>query len=154
ASESTVVVADGEIVTPPIVPHAWAVLAMHPDGLPKLANKAEPGGVLLVNSSLGSASPVWPGVHRIAVPATDLAKKAGQPIGASMMALGALGAGTGLVGVGSLKDAVGDVLPPHRRKLADANQRCLDLGAEFVAGEATGVGPPAWSPARNPPVEG
>src|SRR5437867_13208445 len=52
SSESTVVIADREILTPPIVPSAWALLAMHPEGLPALGRKAEPGGVLVFNSSL------------------------------------------------------------------------------------------------------
>ena len=145
ASESTVVIADEEIVTPPIVPHAWAVLAMHPEGLAKLAGKGEAGGVLLVNSSLASALPAWERVHRIAVPATELAKQAGQAMGASMVALGALAGATGLVGISSLAEAVGEVLPPHRRKLADANQHCLALGAEYVASQGGAASPQAWA---------
>ena len=88
SSESTVVLADAEILTPPIVPRAWAVLAMHPEGLPKLAGKAEPGGVLVLNSSLVAKPPAWEGVTQVAVPATDLAKQAGQVMGAGMIALG------------------------------------------------------------------
>src|SRR2546422_5412049 len=57
SSESTVVIADEEIITPPIVPKAWAVLAMHPGELSLLARKIEPGGVLLVNANLVSAPP-------------------------------------------------------------------------------------------------
>ena len=70
SSESTVVIADDEIVTPPIVPEVWGVLAMHPEGLPALAKKARPGGVLLLNSSLVVAPPAWDGVRLVAVPAT------------------------------------------------------------------------------------
>src|SRR2546427_13179154 len=57
SSESTVAVADRGIVTPPMAPSAWAVLAMHPEGLPAPRRKAEPGGVHLFNSSLGAAQP-------------------------------------------------------------------------------------------------
>ena len=89
SSESTVVIADDEIVTPPIVPDVWGVLAMHPEGLPALAKKARPGGVLLLNSSLVVPPPAWNGVRRIAVPATDMAKEMGQVMAASMIALGA-----------------------------------------------------------------
>src|SRR6266571_2242145 len=64
SSESTVVIADREILTPPIVPSAWALLAMHPEGLPALGRKAEPGGVLVFNSSLVTA-PVWDGISRV-----------------------------------------------------------------------------------------
>lgn len=133
SSESTVVVADGEITAPPIVPKAWAVLAMHGAGLPALHKKAEPGGVLLVNSSLVTSPPEWDGVRRIAVPATDLAKEMGQVMGASMVALGAFAAATGIVALDSLHAALADVLPPHRQKLIETNRACLTAGAEHVA---------------------
>ena len=141
SSESTVVIADREIVTPPIVPSAWALLAMHPEGLPALGRKAEPGGVLVFNSSLVTAPPVWDGISRVPVPATEMAKAMGQPMGASMIALGALVATTGVVAVASLHAALGEVLPPHRRKLIDANTACITRGAEHVvpAGRV-----PAW----------
>src|SRR5256886_16449883 len=59
SSESTVVIADREIVTPPIVPSAWALLAIHPEGVPALGRKAEPGGVLVVHSGRVRAPPCW-----------------------------------------------------------------------------------------------
>lgn len=133
SSESTVVIADQEIVTPPIVPKVWGVLAMHPEGLPQLAPKVEPGGVLLVNSSLVARPPAWEGVRSIVVPATALAKEMGQVMGASMIALGAFAGATGLVAIESLHAALGDVLPPHRRKLIDTNVLCITRGAEYVA---------------------
>jgi Pyruvate/2-oxoacid:ferredoxin oxidoreductase gamma subunit len=143
SSESTVVVADEEILTPPIVPHVWAVLGMHPEGLPKLAGKMERGGVLLVNSSLVATPPAWEGVCQVGVPATDLAKTMGQPMAASMVALGAFAAATGLVGVESLKAALGEVLPPHRQKLVDANRMAIDRGAAHVGAATDGAG--AWA---------
>ncbi len=57
----------------------------------------------------------------------------GQPMGASMIALGALAATTGVVAVASLHAALGEVLPPHRRKLIDTNTLCITRGAEHVA---------------------
>jgi 2-oxoglutarate ferredoxin oxidoreductase subunit gamma len=139
ASESTVVIADSEIVTPPIVPRAWAIVAMHPAGLPPLARKAEPGGLLLYNATLVTSPPAWEGVRALSVPATESAKAIGQPMGASMIALGALAAGTGLVAIDALRAALGDVLPAHRRKAIDGNAACLARGAELVA-----AAPPAW----------
>jgi 2-oxoglutarate ferredoxin oxidoreductase subunit gamma len=132
-SESTVVLADEEIVTPPIVPSAWAILAMHPAGLPALAKKAERGGIVVFNATLVPSPPAWDGVRALAVPATDLAKAMGQVMGAGMVALGALAAATELVRVASLHDALADVLPPHRRQLVDTNRACITRGAEFVA---------------------
>jgi Pyruvate/2-oxoacid:ferredoxin oxidoreductase gamma subunit len=136
SSEATVVIADHEIVTPPIVPRVWAVLAMHPEGLPKLAPKVDADGVLVANTNLVTKLPAWNGVRVVSVPATDLAKEIGQPLGASMIALGALAAATGLVGVGSLGAALADVLPPHRRQHAEANRRCVVRGAGHVGRDA------------------
>jgi Pyruvate/2-oxoacid:ferredoxin oxidoreductase gamma subunit len=144
SSESTVVVADDEIVAPPIVPSVWGIVALHGEGLPKLAAKVEPGGVLLRNASL-VPEPPWPRVHAIALPVTALAEAMGQVMGAGMIALGGFAAATGLVGLASLEAALGEVLPPHRRQLVDTNRRCLARGADAVAalGEAGAV--PAWT---------
>jgi Pyruvate/2-oxoacid:ferredoxin oxidoreductase gamma subunit len=145
SSESTVVIADREIVAPPIIPATWGVLAMHPAGLPALEKKARPGGVLLVNANLVPRAPAWEGVQQIAVPATDLAKAMGQVMGAGMVALGAFAGATGIVSIASLDAALADVLPPHRRKNIDANRLCIARGAEYVAAEAPSSALSAWA---------
>ncbi|MCW5890218.1 MAG: 2-oxoacid:acceptor oxidoreductase family protein [bacterium] len=142
SSESTVVIGDRPIETPPIVPSAWAVLAMHGDGLAKLGPKLEPGGIVCTNRSLVTSPPAWPGVRQVDVAATDLAKEMGQPLGASMIALGAFVRATGIVGLEALGRALDTVLPPHRRKHAEANRRCLERGADAVAAPA---GETAWT---------
>jgi Pyruvate/2-oxoacid:ferredoxin oxidoreductase gamma subunit len=146
SSESTVIVADEEIVSPPIVPSAWAVLAMHPEGLTELAKKLEAGGVLLVNQSLVAKPPDSAGVRQIAVPATAMAKEMGQVMGASMIALGAFVGATRIVSVDSLKEALDDVLPPHRRKLIETNKLCIDRGAAYVAAQANATATPSPHP--------
>jgi Pyruvate/2-oxoacid:ferredoxin oxidoreductase gamma subunit len=133
SSESTVVIGDEEIVTPPIVPRVWGVLAMHGDGLAKFGAKIEQGGVLVANASLVPHPPAWEGVRVLALPATDMAKDLGQPLGASMIALGAFVGATAVVGMEALLAAVDDVLPPHRRKHVEANRRCIAAGAAHVA---------------------
>ena len=142
SSEATVVLGDAEIVTPPIVPRVWAVLAMHPEGLPKLASKIKGDGVLVANTNLVAKPPAWNGVHVVLVPATDLAKEIGQPLGAGMIALGALAAATGLVSIDALGAALADILPPHRRQHVEANRRCVVRGAEYVGRDAA---PDAWT---------
>ncbi len=143
SSESTVVLADGEIVSPPLVPSVWAILAMHPEGLAKLAAKMGAGGVVVRNATMVTRAPGWDGVHDVAVPATELAKAMGQPLGASMIGLGALAAATRVVAVSSLVEALGSVLPPHRQKHIEANRACLERGAAWVA-EQGGAPLAAW----------
>jgi Pyruvate/2-oxoacid:ferredoxin oxidoreductase gamma subunit len=145
SSDSTVVLADDEIVSPPIVPEVWGVLAMHPEGLAKLASKVRPGGVLVRNATLVVQPPAWDGVHDVALPATDLAKEMGQPLGASMIALGALAGPTGVVELESLVEALATVLPPHRQKHVAANRACLERGAARVAEHDPVRGAAAWT---------
>ena len=145
SSESTVVLADDEIVSPPIVPELWGVLAMHPDGLAKLGSKMRPGGVLVRNATMVTRAPGWDGVRDVAVPATELAKEMGQPLGASMIALGALAGATGVVAVSSLVDALATVLPPHRQKHIASNRACLERGAAWVTEAAAGAASAAWA---------
>jgi 2-oxoglutarate ferredoxin oxidoreductase subunit gamma len=144
ASESTVVVADGPILSPPIVPAVWGVIAMHPAGLATIAPKVVAGGVLLANTTLVPSPPAWPGVRVVGVPATGLAEEMGQPLAASMIALGAFVQVTGVVGARALAEAVDAVLPAHRRKHADANRRSIARGAEYLAASPAPA-PSAWA---------
>ncbi len=145
SSESTVVVADDEIVSPPIVPEFWGVLAMHPDGLAKLGPKVPPGGVMVRNATMVARAPGWDGVRDVAVPATELAKAMGQPLGASMIGLGTFAATTGMVALSSLVESLAAVLPPHRQQHVASNRACLERGAAWVADEGAGVGVSAWA---------
>ena len=135
SSESTVVVSTDELIAPPIIPRTWAVLGLHPEGLPALQPKIRSGGVLAANANLLPTLPDWPGVRPLLVPATELAKRLEQPMGAALITLGAFAAATGIVQTSSLLEAMREVLPPHRRHLVEGNARCLEAGAAYV-GEA------------------
>jgi 2-oxoglutarate ferredoxin oxidoreductase subunit gamma len=141
-SESTVVIGDGEIQAPPIVPHCWAVVAMHPQGLDVLAQKLRPGGLLFANQTLVKAAP-RADVRAAGLPATHLAEQAGSIAGASMVALGAFVGATGIVDLDSLVAAMRAALPPHRRQRADENARFLSLGAEHMRGQPAPEAPHA-----------
>jgi Pyruvate/2-oxoacid:ferredoxin oxidoreductase gamma subunit len=132
SSESTVVAATDELVAPPIIPKTWAVLALHPEGLPALERKIRAHGVLMANSSLVVHPPEWPEVRRVLVPATDIAKQLNEPMGATMVALGAFIGATEFVRMSTFVDAMQAVLPSHRRHLAAGNTRCLEAGAAYV----------------------
>ena len=132
SSESTLVISDAPIDTPPIIPRVWGVLAMHPMSLPALAGKLRPGGVLFANSTLVHSVP-RDDVHVTRVPATQLAEEAGNLMGAGMIALGAFCAATQVVEHTALVSAMRTALPPHRQHLAEKNVTLLTLGAAYVA---------------------
>lgn len=138
SSESTVVISDTEILAPPIIPHTWSVLAMHPMGLTETTKKLRPGGILFVNSTLVPC-PVRQDVQVLEIAATKMAEQAGNMMGAGMIALGAFCAATGLVEHAAVVQAMRDALPSHRQHLAEKNVQLLDQGAAFIrAGRAPG----------------
>ena len=145
SSESTVVLADDEIVSPPIVPEVWAVLAMHPEGIAKVTTKVRRGVVLVRNAPIVPLPRDWLDTKDVAIPATDLAKSMGQPLGAGMIALGALAEATRIVALPSLVDALAGVLPPHRQKHIAANRECLERGAAWVREQGAAAEGVAWS---------
>jgi len=132
ASDTTLVVGDEPIEAPPIVPACWAVVAMHPASLAPLLAKLRPGGVFFANETLVPA-PAPDGVTRVAVPATALAERAGNSVGAGMIMLGAFVAHTRLVAFEHVVAAMRAALPAHRARLADANESLLRLGAQGAA---------------------
>jgi Pyruvate/2-oxoacid:ferredoxin oxidoreductase gamma subunit len=134
SSESTVVIGPAEIEAPPIIPHCWAIVAMHPLGLDALARKLRPDGLLFANQTLVKAAP-REDVRLSGLPATQLAEQAGSIAGASMIALGAFVAASGIVGVDAVVAAMRSSLPPHRRQRADENAHFLTIGAEHMRGQ-------------------
>jgi 2-oxoglutarate ferredoxin oxidoreductase subunit gamma len=135
SSESTVVIGDGEIEAPPIIPHCWSIVAMHPLGLDVLARKLRPGGVLFANQTLVKSAP-RSDVQFVGLPATQLAEQQGNIAGAGMIALGAFVAVSGIVGLDSVEHAMRAALPSHRRQRADENAHFLTAGAEHMRATA------------------
>jgi len=132
-SDSTVVIGDGPIEAPPIVPACWSIVAMHPSSLPTLLPKLRPGGLLFANETLVQVAPPAR-VTVVPVPATRLAEQ-GNLMGAGMIMLGAFVAHTGVVPLGRAVAAMRAALPAHRTRMADANAALLERGAGWV-GEA------------------
>jgi Pyruvate/2-oxoacid:ferredoxin oxidoreductase gamma subunit len=139
-TDSTVVIADGPISTPPVVARAWSAIAMHDEHWPPLEARMQEGGLVLVNDSTFAhsiAAPVT--VHRIA--ATEVATRIGNPLGAAMVIVGAYAGLTGLVGLESVVEAMRASIPTYRAQHADANERALRAGWELLPEGAF----PAWA---------
>jgi Pyruvate/2-oxoacid:ferredoxin oxidoreductase gamma subunit len=142
-TDSTVVIADAPITAPPVVSHAWAAIAMHDDYWPPVEAKLRPGGVVLVNDATFS-SPVRTDVTEHRVGATTLAAELGNPMGGSMVMLGAFAALTGVVHLHSLVEAMRASIPPYRTQHIDANERALRAGRDLLPAHAS----PAWEDAH------
>lgn len=139
-TDSTVVVGNAPIVTPPIVSHAWSALVMHHAFFEPVRAKLRPDAVVLVNTSVFEGE-VDRERHRVYdLPATQLAQELGSPLTASLVLLGAFAGLTGLVGLDALVDAMRESVPAYRSQHLEANEKALRAGHRALpSGEA-----PAW----------
>jgi Pyruvate/2-oxoacid:ferredoxin oxidoreductase gamma subunit len=138
-TDGTVVVGDAPIEAPPVVAHAWSAIAMHDEFWPPLEPKLRRGGLVLVNDATFThdvAAPVT--VHRVR--ATDVATELGNPLGGSMVMLGAYAAITAIVGVDTLVAAMRASIPPYRTQHIEANERSIRAGADLLPSAEL----PAW----------
>lgn len=146
-TDATLVVGDGPIATPPTIDRTWSAIVMHHEYWEPLHRRLVPGSVVLVNTTVfdeaALGAPVdWAPYETVEVPATDLAVDVGNVQAASMVMVGAYAAVTGLVGLGSLGDAVEQSLPPYRRQHVALNRTALEAGFGAVAAGTA----PAWEP--------
>ena len=138
-TDSTVVVGDGPIESPPVVSRAWSAIAMHDEFWAPIEPKLRADGLVLVNDATFTADITAP-VTVLRVPATNVATDLGNPLGGAMVMLGAYCATTGMVGLDALIEAMRESIPPYRTQHIEANERALRAGWELLpAGEY-----PAW----------
>lgn len=144
ATESTVVVGDAPISSPPTVGSTWSAILMHHEHARPVVDLLADGGIAFVNTSVidmeAIAPSIPPEVTVVAVPATDLALSVGGMLVASMVMVGAYAAATGLVGLTSLESASRASLPSYRARHADLNDVALRAGFDAV----TAASVPAW----------
>jgi 2-oxoglutarate ferredoxin oxidoreductase subunit gamma len=103
-----------------------------------IADRLQPGAVVVVNSSMVDLDPADATV--VGVPANDLAASLGNPLSAGFVLLGAFVALTGLVALGAAVAAMRKLIPPYRTEHLEANERALREGAAAVPA----LGSPAW----------
>jgi 2-oxoglutarate ferredoxin oxidoreductase subunit gamma len=142
-TEGTVVVAEGTLRSPPIIPSAWAGFVMSTQFWNSTRARLRPGGPVVTNSALLPAGWVdgvrGEGFEVFAIPADGIATDLGAPLGAGFVLLGAFCAITGIAGAGSLIDAMKRQVPVYRKAHLAANETAIAAG--FAAG------PPLAAPA-------
>jgi Pyruvate/2-oxoacid:ferredoxin oxidoreductase gamma subunit len=141
-TDTTLVIAEGPIEAPPVVPSTWSAILMHHDYWLPVRQRLRPDSVVFVNTSVfekrGELDPAWTTVD---VPATDLAVDVGSIVAASLVMIGAYAATTGIVGLDALARGLEESLPPYRRQHIPVSIAALEAGHRAVEAGAH----PAWS---------
>ena len=129
-TDSTLIVADRPISSPPIVSRSWAGLGAHPRYWEPIREKLRAGGIAVWNADLFGESADAGAARALPVRATALASAVGSPQAAALVLVGALAGATKLVGLDALVAAMEEALPPYRREHAAKNAAALRAGFE------------------------
>lgn len=147
ATEATLVIAEGEVQSPPTVHAAGAAIVMHHEHAAGVTARVVPGGLLLVNSSVCDATQIGrPDCTVVEIPATAMATDAGHAMTATIVMAGAFAATTGIVALAELEASVTLALPPYRQHHVAVNVTALRAGAalaERPPSPVAGLGVPA-----------
>jgi Pyruvate/2-oxoacid:ferredoxin oxidoreductase gamma subunit len=144
-TESTVIIGDGPLISPPIVSHIGTALVMHHQFWATTQAKLRPGSLIMINSSLFEGE-LDRASHRVVeIPATQLATEAGSPLAASLVLLGAYAKITQIVGLPALTQGLRESLPTYRSQHLPLNESALRLG--YDPSSETRL--PAWSEAAD-----
>jgi 2-oxoglutarate ferredoxin oxidoreductase subunit gamma len=124
----SVVISDDEIASP-VVPHPSICVVMNKPSLIKFEPRLRKGGTLLYNSSLIDIEPSRGDIHRIPVPANELAEQEGSARSANMIMLGMLAKlKPEIASLDSIKATLDQAVSARHRNLNEINKRCLARG--------------------------
>ncbi|MFO7783241.1 MAG: 2-oxoacid:acceptor oxidoreductase family protein [Thermodesulfobacteriota bacterium] len=128
----TVVVSDREIGSP-IIQTPVSAVVMNLPSLVKFGPRVKKNGLLLVNTSLIPEKEIHVrGVDCLRVPGLELAMEAGNERLANMVILGALVERSRVLSRKALKKALYQALDVRYHNMIPANEKAMDMGAEFV----------------------
>ena len=131
-TDGSVIIGTERLLMPPTVSRAWVAIAMHHEFWPATEPRVESGGIVLVDRNVFRGEIGRSDVTVVEVDCDDTAAEVGNPKAGAMVALGALAAATGMVGVSSLQTAATEILPPYRAQHAAANAAAIAAGYELV----------------------
>ncbi len=115
----------------PLVVNPNVLIAMNLPSLDKFENEVEPGGVILVDSSLIFKKVERTDVNVFYVPATSMAEENGLKGLANMILIGKLFKETGFCSQDALEKSILKCVPPRKAELIGSNKAAVKLGIEY-----------------------
>jgi Pyruvate/2-oxoacid:ferredoxin oxidoreductase gamma subunit len=142
-TDSTVVVADGAIGSPPIVSRGWSAIVVHPRFFEPLRAKLRADGVVVFDVGIAGDDFDAGETRAFGVDAGSMARSVDAPQAGSLVLLGAYCSLTGMVALDSLVHAMKAAVPPYRHQHLEANGRAIAAGYEGLPHASA----PAWAAA-------
>ena len=126
----SVIVSD-EPIGAPIVSEPNLVVAMNLPSLDKFEPSLQPGGILIINSSLINQEAKRTDIKVYRVPANDIAAQLGNVKTANMVIVGALIRASSVVSTKAILEAFAKMFAKKPELLA-INEQAIRLGEEFI----------------------
>lgn len=127
-----VIVSDTPVGSPIITEDATAALVLNLPSLVKFEKNLQPGGNLLINSSLIEKKAEREDVNAYYIPANEIANELGNNKVANMVMLGAYLELTKVVSVDTVIEALKKVFGPSKADLVPLNKEALSRGAACI----------------------
>lgn len=125
----SVVVSDQPIACT-LVTEPTACIVMNLPSMEKFESAVQPGGVLVVNTSLCDRAATRTDITVISLPATDIAAELGSPKFANMVALGALIAAVPVVDPETVLKAMVKVMGEDKVRFVPVNREAIHRGMD------------------------
>lgn len=135
----TVVLSDKQIGSP-LSKNPNVLIVLNLPSLDKFEDSVQPGGIIVVNTSLINRLPRRTDVTVVPVPANEIARELGNAKAANMVALGAFLGASGIADLENVKAVLAETFAT-RPKLVPLNQEALRRGYEI--GQAHAAAPVA-----------
>ena len=129
-SSSAQVILSGDPILYPYVTQPDILVVMSQEAYTVFSPQLKPGGILIVEQELVHIGEVPKNVRFFGVPATRLAEELGRKVVLNIVMVGFFAAVTNMLDPDSLRQAVGDSVPPAMQKL---NLQAFDKGFEYGA---------------------
>ena len=126
-----VIISDNPIASPLIV-EASALLIMNELSMKRFCSALEPGGLMVLNTSLSPLPENADKLKLLTIDATQLADDLGSTKVANMIMLGALNEIEELVDFGRLLKMVGEVLGQRSKELLPLNNKAIEIGRQLA----------------------
>ena len=126
------VIISDEIIGAPIVTEATGLIAMNLPSLDRFESSVQPGGWLLINSSLIPRAVARRDVRVVPIPVNEIAQQQGSQRVANVVMLGACLALCQPVRKESIVAAIEEVLGKTKQHLLTINLNALEAGLAFA----------------------
>ena len=107
------------------------VIALNQASFDRFLPKIKQGGLMIANSTLVEKNETRNDIKYVFAPITQMAKDAGNPKMANILALGLLAFSSKLISLNYLEKALENVIPSHRKNLLPLNFKALKIGYEY-----------------------